>query len=106
MGTDRLSGFDRQLCVVPFKGRVLNQVSLWWFKHTKDIIPNHIISSPHPNVSIVRRVNIFPIEFVVRGYITGSTGTSLWTHYNRGTRLYCGNSLPEGLKKNDKLPRN
>ena len=106
VATDRLSGFDRQLAVVPFKGQVLNLVSLWWFEQTKDIIKNHVISSPDPNVAICRRAKVFPIEFVVRGYITGSTGTSLWTNYNKGAREYCGIKLPEGLKKNDKLWQN
>lgn len=102
--TDRQSAFDRVLAAIPFKGAVLNLISGWWFERTRSIVPNHLLSIPHPNVSIVQACEVFPIEFVVRGYITGSTNTSLWTHYQAGERLYCGNSLPEGMVKNQKLP--
>jgi len=64
--TDRQSGFDRMLAKVPFKGQVLNLTSAYWFEETKDIIPNHIMDVPHPNVSIVKKCTPFPIEFVVR----------------------------------------
>ena len=101
--TDRQSAFDRVLASIPFKGQVLNQTSAWWFKKTEHLFPNHLISTPDPNVSIVEKCTVFPVEFVVRGYITGTTDTSLWTVYNNGDREYCGNTLPEGLKKNDKL---
>ncbi len=101
--TDRQSAFDRILTSIPFKGQVLNQTSSWWFEQTKEIIPNHVISVPDPNVTIGIKCDVFPIEFVVRGYITGTTDTSLWTHYNRGVRNYCSNKLPEGLQKNQKL---
>ena len=103
VSTDRQSAFDRVLAAIPYKGAVLNLVSAWWFTKTKDLFPNHLISVPDPNVSLVERCDVFPIEFVVRGYITGTTETSLWTVYNGGAREYCGNSLPEGLRKNDKL---
>ena len=104
--TDRLSAFDRHLAHIPFKGAVLNQTSAWWFKQTEDVVPNAWISSPDPNVTIMRRCEVFPIEFVVRGYLTGSTSTSLWTHYKAGGRDYCGNVLADGLVKNQKLPEN
>ena len=104
--TDRQSAFDRVLASIPFKGQVLNLTSAWWFKQTKDIIPNQVISVPDPNVTLAKKCKVFPIEFVVRGYITGSTSTALWTVYNKGDREYCGNSLPEGLKKNQKLDSN
>ncbi|KAM7457223.1 hypothetical protein BLSTO_02012 [Blastocystis sp. subtype 1] len=104
--TDRMSGFDRELCTVPFKGQVLNLTSAWWFKHTEHIIPNHVLAVPDPNVTIGRKCTPFPIEFVMRGYITGSTSTSLWTNYQQGVRKYCGIDLPEGLKKNQKLWEN
>ena len=91
---------------IPFKGQVLNLASAWWFDETKHIIDNHIISVADPNVIIAKKCKVFPIEFVVRGFITGSTSTSLWTVYNNGDREYCGNSLPEGLKKNQKLVSN
>jgi phosphoribosylaminoimidazole-succinocarboxamide synthase len=104
--TDRQSAFDRVLASIPFKGQVLNLTSAWWFKKTKEIIPNHVIEIPDPNVTIAKKCNVIPIEFVVRGYITGSTSTSLWTVYNNGDREYCGNALPEGLIKNQKLQNN
>ena len=104
--TDRQSAFDRILASVPFKGQVLNLTSAWWFDQTKDIIPNQVIDVPDPNVTLAKKCDVFPIEFVVRGYITGSTSTSLWTVYNNGNRTYCGNDLPEGLVKNQKLDDN
>ena len=104
--TDRQSAFDRVLACVPFKGQVLNLTSAWWFEQTKDIIPNHVIDIPDPNVTLAKKCVVFPIEFVVRGYITGSTSTALWTVYNNGDREYCGNTLPEGLVKNQKLEAN
>lgn len=103
ISTDRQSAFDRVLAAIPYKGAVLNSVSAWWFKKTEHLFPNHLISTPDPNVSIVEKCDVFPVEFVVRGYITGTTETSLWTVYNNGDREYCGNNLPEGLQKNDKL---
>ena len=104
--TDRQSAFDRVLASIPFKGQVLNLTSAWWFDQTKDIIPNHVINIPDPNVTLVKKCEVFPIEFVVRGYITGSTSTSLWTVYNNGDREYCGNALQEGLFKNQALDTN
>ena len=104
--TDRQSAFDRVLASIPFKGQVLNLTSAWWFDQTKDIIPNQVIDVPDPNVTLAKKCDVFLIEFVVRGYITGSTSTSLWTVYNNGDRTYCGNDLPEGLVKNQKLDAN
>ena len=75
--TDRQSAFDRVLASIPFKGQVLNQTSAWWFKKTEQIISNHLISMPDPNVIVAKKCDVIPIEFVVRGYITGSTSTSL-----------------------------
>ena len=104
--TDRQSAFDRHLASIPFKGAVLNQTSAWWFKRTEHIVPNAWESSPDPNVTVMKRCEVFPIEFVVRGYMTGSTSTSLWTHYKNGGRDYCGNALEDGMVKNQKLPAN
>lgn len=101
--TDRQSAFDRILAAVPFKGQVLNQVSAFWFDVTKDIIGNQIIAVPDPNVTIAKKCKVFPVEVVVRGYLTGSTDTSAWTAYKKGERLFCGNILPEGMKKNEKF---
>ncbi|WED44677.1 phosphoribosylaminoimidazolesuccinocarboxamide synthase [Legionella cardiaca] len=102
--TDRLTAFDRHLAVIPYKGQVLNLTSAWWFEQTANIVPNHLVAVPDPNVVIAKKCTVFPIEFVVRGYITGTTNTSLWTQYNQGVREYCGHVFPEGLKKNQKLP--
>eukprot|EP00274_Cyanoptyche_gloeocystis_P005257 CAMPEP_0196658484 /NCGR_PEP_ID=MMETSP1086-20130531/29906_1 /TAXON_ID=77921 /ORGANISM="Cyanoptyche gloeocystis , Strain SAG4.97" /LENGTH=334 /DNA_ID=CAMNT_0041992087 /DNA_START=209 /DNA_END=1213 /DNA_ORIENTATION=+ len=102
--TDRQSAFDRILASVPFKGQVLNQVSAWWFARTGHIVPNHVLAVPDPNVTVAKKCTVFPIEFVVRGYITGTTDTALWTVYSKGIRDYCGNSFPDGLLKNQKLP--
>ncbi|KAH7432255.1 hypothetical protein KP509_07G015400 [Ceratopteris richardii] len=104
--TDRLSAFDRILATVPFKGQVLNQTSLWWFNKTKHIISNAVVSAPDPNVTIASKCKVFPVEFVVRGYVTGTTSTSLWTVYQKGIRNYCGNIFPDGLVKNQKLTEN
>ena len=101
--TDRQSAFDRILAAVPFKGAVLNLFSGFWFDKTKDIVDNHLISTPDPNVSIVKKVKIFPVEIIVRGYITGTTDTSAWVNYEKGSRLFCGVPLPEGLKKNQQF---
>ncbi|WP_172464984.1 phosphoribosylaminoimidazolesuccinocarboxamide synthase [Legionella birminghamensis] len=101
--TDRLTAFDRPLALIPCKGQVLNLTSAWWFEQTKDIVPNHLVAIPDPNAVIAKKCQVFPIEFVMRGYITGTTDTSLWTQYNKGVRNYCGISFPEGLKKNQIL---
>ena len=104
--TDRQSGFDRQLASVPFKGQVTNETSVWWLNQSESIVDNALLSSPHPNVAIMKKCRVFPVEFVVRGYLTGSTSTSIWSNYSKGVRSYCGNDLPDGLVKNDKLERN
>ncbi len=103
--TDRQSAFDRVLASIPFKGHVLNMTSNWWFDQTAHFIDNHVIDVPDPNVTIAKKCKVLPIEFVVRGYITGSTNTSLWTVYNNGDREYCGNKLQEGLRKNQQLDK-
>lgn len=104
--TDRQSAFDRVLAAIPFKGAVLNLTSAWWFAHTQHIIPNHVVAVPHPYITVAKRCTPFPVEFVVRGYITGSTATSLWKNYNNGVRTYCGITFPDGLVKNQKLDKN
>ena len=104
--TDRQSAFDRHIAAIPYKGAVLNMTSAWWFRHTMDIVPNHLIATPHANVTIAKKCTPFPVEFVVRGYITGSTDTSLWKNYSKGVRNYCGIEFPDGLKKNQKLECN
>lgn len=105
IATDRLSAFDRIITTIPFKGQVLNQMTLFWFDQTKDIIGNHIIESPDPNVVIGRECKPLMVEMVVRGYITGVTSTSAWYNYEKGVRNFCGNVLPEGLRKNQKFEK-
>ena len=104
VSTDRHSSFDRIIAHIPFKGEVLNQISAFWFENTKDIIPNHVLSIPDPNVLVAKKCTPLPIEAIVRGYITGVTSTSLWTHYQKGKRDFGNFVLPEGMKKNEKLP--
>jgi phosphoribosylaminoimidazole-succinocarboxamide synthase len=98
--TDRQSAFDRNLALIPFKGQVLTQASAFWFDATRDIVPNHFLSLPDPNVMVCRKCRIFPVEFVVRGYLTGVTATAAWTAYEKGEREFCGNILPDGMVKN------
>ncbi len=102
--TDRVSCFDVVVGTLPFKGQVLNQIAAFWFEHTASIAPNHLAEVPDPNVSIVRECRPLPVEFVMRGYLTGSTSTSIWTAYERGERKYCGHRLPEGLRQHERLP--
>jgi phosphoribosylaminoimidazole-succinocarboxamide synthase len=102
--TDRLSAFDRVLASVPFKGQVLNQLSKWWFDHTADIVANHAIAAPDPNVLIAHAARPLPVEVVVRAYITGVTDTALWTQYAAGARTIYGHEFPDGLRKNTALP--
>jgi len=103
--SDRISAFDCVLGTIPFKGQVLNQIAGFWFEKTSDIVKNHVIAVPDPNVMVVSECEQLPLEFVVRGYITGVTKTSAWYNYEQGVRNFCGNELPEGLKKDQKLER-
>lgn len=98
--TDRQSAFDRQLALVPFKGQVLTESSVFWFEKTASIVKNHLLDHPDPNVIVGKKLTIFPVEFVVRGYLTGVTSTSAWTAYEKGDRQFCGNELPNGMVKN------
>ena len=102
--SDRLSAFDRVIALIPFKGEVLNAMTKFWFENTKDICPNYIESYPDPNVIVGKECKPIMLEMIVRGYITGSTTTSAWYNYEKGVRNFCGNVLPEGLKKNQRLP--
>ena len=103
--TDRLSAFDRIITTLPFKGQVLNRLSTYWFDLTKNIAPNHVISTPDPNVVVARACKPLPVEMVVRAYLTGVTSTSIYTHYADGKRTFAGHSLPDGLPKNAPLPQ-
>jgi phosphoribosylaminoimidazole-succinocarboxamide synthase len=103
--TDRHSSFDRIIAHVPWKGQVLNQVSAYWFEQTKDIVPNHVLALPDPNVTIAKKYALVPVEAVVRGYLTGVTDTAIWTRYGKGERKFGGVVLPDGMRKNQKLPQ-
>ena len=101
--TDRISAFDRVLGTIPAKGQVLNRLAYWWFEETKGVVPNHVIELVDPNALLAIECVPFPVEFVVRGYATGTTSTSLWTHYAAGARSFAGHILPEGLRKHQRL---
>ncbi|OVE74441.1 phosphoribosylaminoimidazolesuccinocarboxamide synthase [bacterium B17] len=101
--SDRISAFDRILGTIPFKGQVLNQIAAFWFEKTKGVVPNHVIDVPDPNIMVCHECEQLNLEFIVRGYITGVTKTSAWYNYEQGVRNMCGNVLPEGLKKDQKL---
>src|SRR5262245_32024756 len=104
--TDRISVFDYVIGTVPFKGQTLNQLAGWWLRKLDEIgIPHHLLSVPHPNVSIVRRAAALPIEIVVRGYLTGSTKTSSWYAYQHLDRMISGIAMPKGMKKNEPFER-
>jgi phosphoribosylaminoimidazole-succinocarboxamide synthase len=103
--TDRLSAFDRVLARVPYKGQVLNQLSAWWFARTQTLIPHHLMSLPDPNAAVVAEAEPLPVEVIVRGYITGVTGTALWHRYALGEREIYGYHFPDGLRKNEALPQ-
>jgi phosphoribosylaminoimidazole-succinocarboxamide synthase len=102
--TDRLSAFDRILGLVPDKGQALNQLAAFWFEQTRDIVANHVLAVPDPNVTVGRRCRPLPVEVVVRGYISGVTKTALWYRYSQGERTIYGIEFPDGLQKNDPLP--
>jgi phosphoribosylaminoimidazole-succinocarboxamide synthase len=103
--TDRLSAFDQILAVIPWKGQVLTQLARYWFENTKDIAENHVLSYPDPNVVLGKRLTILPVEIVVRGYLAGTTSTSILTLYSKGLRQMYGHDLPEGLRPNQALPQ-
>jgi phosphoribosylaminoimidazole-succinocarboxamide synthase len=103
ISTDRQSAFDKQWCTIPLKGQVLNQISNWWFERVKDVMPTHVLCSPDPSVTVGKLLRMLKVEIVVRAYLTGSTSTSIWVNYERGVRNFCGNALPEGMKKNQQL---
>jgi phosphoribosylaminoimidazole-succinocarboxamide synthase len=101
--SDRISAFDRILTTIPLKGQALTQMARYWFDVTKDIVPNHVMDYPDPNVVIGKNLKIMPVEIVVRDYMTGTTGTSIWPMYKNGKRVMYGITFPEGLRENQKL---
>lgn len=104
ISSDRISAFDRILTAIPYKGQVLTQTARFWFDHTADICANHVLSYPDPNVVIGQRLTILPVEIVVRGYLAGTTGTSILTLYKQGQRQMYGHTFPDGLRDNAPLP--
>jgi phosphoribosylaminoimidazole-succinocarboxamide synthase len=104
IATDRLSAFDKILTAIPLKGQVLTQLARFWFEATRDICPNHVIDYPDPNVLLCRRLDIMPVEIVVRDYLAGTTSTSILSMYKAGRREMYGTTLPDGMRDNQKLP--
>jgi len=104
ISSDRISAFDRILAAIPWKGQVLTQTARYWFDQTADICPNHVTAYPDPNVVIGRRVEILSVEVVVRGYLAGTTSTSILTQYRAGAREMYGHRLPDGMRDNQQLP--
>lgn len=102
--TDRISAFDRILAAIPFKGQVLTQMARFWFETTADICPNHVLAYPDPNVVVGKRLTVLPVEVIVRGYLAGTTGTSILTRYKKGERAMYGHRFPDGLRDHEKLP--
>ena len=98
IATDRISSFDRVITTIPFKGQMLNQVSTFWFEKTKNIVRNHLIESPDPNVSVVEQCETVPIEMIVRAYITGT----MWRNFQKGVAT-SGIMPSKGIKKNQKF---
>jgi phosphoribosylaminoimidazole-succinocarboxamide synthase len=105
IATDRLSAFDLNIAAIPFKGQVLTQIARFWFDRTADICANHVIDYPDPNVLLCQRLDILPVEIVVRDYLAGTTATSVWSMYKAGLRDIYGQRFPDGLRENQKLPR-
>ena len=105
VATDRLSAFDRVLTTIPFKGQVVNQMAQYWFEETAGLAANHVLSIPDPAVTVARECQPLKVELIMRAYLTGVTSTSIWRAYEQGARVFCGHSLPEGMVKNQPLPR-
>jgi phosphoribosylaminoimidazole-succinocarboxamide synthase len=105
ISSDRISAFDQILAAIPYKGQVLTQTARFWFDATADLCPNHVLSYPDPNAVMGRRLTILPVEVVVRGYLAGSTSTSILTQYKAGARQMYGHTLPDGLRDNQALPQ-
>jgi phosphoribosylaminoimidazole-succinocarboxamide synthase len=105
IATDRLTAFDRSIAAIPCKGQVLTQTARFWFNETGDICPNHVIEYPDPNVLVCRRLDIMPVEIVVRDYMAGTTGTSIWSMYKAGRREMYGHRFADGMRENQKLPQ-
>ncbi|HVE81394.1 MAG TPA: phosphoribosylaminoimidazolesuccinocarboxamide synthase [Myxococcales bacterium] len=101
VATDRLSAFDHILTTVPFKGELLTRTSAFWFQRTRDVVPNHLLDVPDPNVCVVRRCRRINVEVVVRGYLTGS----LWRDFQEGKHVAYGVPIPPGMRKDAAFER-
>lgn len=101
VATDRISAFDHILKrPIPYKGQVLNQIASYFLEATKDVVPNWMQAVPDPNVTVGIKADAFPVEMVIRGYLSGHA----WRTYKSGERIICGVKMPEGLKENDRFP--
>lgn len=104
--SDRVSAFDCVLGTIPFKGQVLNNLAAYWFEVTREQFPNHILDIPDAQATKAIECEPVKVEMVVRGYLTGSSSTSIWRAYERGDRQFCGHTLVDGLARHQKLPTN
>jgi phosphoribosylaminoimidazole-succinocarboxamide synthase len=104
--SDRVSAFDCVLGTIPFKGQVLNQLAAYWFEETGELFANHMISVPDAQAMRAIECEPFKVEMVVRGYLTGSSSTSIWRAYDHGDRVFCGHRLADGMIRHQKLPEN
>lgn len=104
--SDRLSAYNRSITSVPHKGAIINAITKFWFEQTEDILPNAVIDYPDPNIIVMKKLNMLPLEVIVRGYMTGSSATSVWTMYKDGKREMYGHSFPDGMVKNQILEKN
>ncbi|MCB9236062.1 MAG: phosphoribosylaminoimidazolesuccinocarboxamide synthase [Bacteroidia bacterium] len=101
VASDRISAFDHILPrPIPYKGQVLNQTAAHFLTATQDLVPNHVVAVPDPNVTIGLKCELIPVEVVVRGYLAGHA----WRVYQSGERMLCGVKMPDGMKEGDKFP--
>ena len=102
VATDRISAFDVVLPKgIPYKGQVLNQIAAKFLEASKNIVPNWLLATPDPMVSVGLKCEGFRVEMIIRGYLTGSA----WREYKSGNRTICGIELPEGMRENERFPR-
>src|SRR5258708_8219828 len=104
IATGRRSDFDGVLTAISVKGQVLTQIARFWLEATKDVTHNHVLDYPDPNVVVCKRLEIMPVEIVVRDYLAGTTSTSIWSMYKKGERTLYGMRFPDGMRENQKLP--
>ncbi|MGB1699537.1 MAG: phosphoribosylaminoimidazolesuccinocarboxamide synthase, partial [Nannocystaceae bacterium] len=104
--SDRVSAFDVVLGTIPFKGQVLNQLAKFWFEQTEGLMPHHMLEVPDPQAMRTVECTPIPVEFVVRGYLTGVSSTSIGQAYLRGAREFCGHTLADGMQMHQRLEHN